>query len=212
MKRIRFIGLALVAVFALGAVAAASASAKLFEAETYPATVKATSTNTHKFKVESGTVECKKATFSGSLGAASETVKVKPVYTECSFVPLGLGGETATVNMNGCEYNLHTNGEADVECATGVTVTVTAATCEVKVGKQTGLKTVEYKNVNEASWKTPPHPPFTEVEVNAKVKGITYTESTLCKNPGTKSTGEYEGNTLAKGFNEEAKQQGARVF
>ena len=221
MKRIRFTGLVLAAVLAMSAVAAASASAApKFEAETYPVTVKAKSSNVQKFKVESGTSECTTATFEGKATAASEWLKVLPVYSGCSFI--GKVAESAVVKMNGCQYEFHATkevvgkpghfeGTVDVinngakSCATEP-ITVVAATCEVKVGPQTGLGPVEYVNIGAGAKR--------EVEVNANVQNITYTESTLCplrKEPQPKTTGIYEGKALAAGFNELAEQEGILV-
>lgn len=209
MKRIRIIGLALVAVFALSAVAAASASATKFEAETYPVKIKGTQTNTQLFKVESGSVECANATFTGELPkepGASETLKVKPVYSNCKFAAF----EGVKVEMNECTYLLHAGvkvtetefnkGVVDVECPTGKTITVTTLTCVVTVGPQAGLGELTY--VVKGTGKT------REVEVVANVTNIKYTESSLCLKPGEHANGVYKGNVLAKGTNGLGEQEG----
>jgi hypothetical protein len=206
MKRIKILGLALVAVFAISAVAAGSASAAKFEAETYPVTVKAEG-NGQEFAVESGTINCK-GKFEGVAKEASETLKVKPEYTECKFAALGV----TEVKMNGCEFKLHTNGVVDVECPTGHEIVVHTVTCDVTVGTQPGLKLVTYKNLNTASWNTPPHPPWSEVVVTANVEKIKYEESAGCIKPGKHENGLYKGQVIATGFNELAEQEGIRVF
>jgi len=199
MKRIRLLGLALVAVFAMSAVAASGASAfTTFEAETYPVKIKGTQTNTQEFAVNSGSIQCKKATFEGSASGASATLKVKPKYEECTFAALG----AATVEMNGCEYNLHAAGTVDVECETGKKIVVKAATCEVKVGSQSGLGGISY--LIKGSGKT------REVEVSSEVKTIAYEESSGlgCLTPGAHTNGVYKGKVLGKGTNGEGVQEG----
>jgi hypothetical protein len=207
MRRIRILGLAITAVFALSAVAASAASATLFEAETYPVTVKAEGTG-QEFTVESGTINCK-GTFEGALPLplkAEETLKVNPAYTECKFAALGI----TEVKMNGCQFKLHTNGVVDVECPTGKVIEVHTLTCDVKVGTQLGLKSVTYKNLNEAQFGKGASP-FAEVEVTSNVEKIKYEESTGCTKPGTHENGVYKGKVIAQGFNEALAQEGIRV-
>jgi hypothetical protein len=197
MTRIRIAGLALVAVFALSAVAASAASASKFEAASYPVEVKGEGAN-QEFKVESGTINCT-GKFKGTAGAASETLGITAAYEKCTFASLGV----TTVNMEGCTYLFHAGkriaenasrheGTVDVKCPTGKAITVTTATCVVKVGEQLGLKGVEYVNVAGG-----------KVEVNANVETIAYTEGNLCTKPGTRANGHYTGKVLTSGENTE---------
>ena len=197
MKRIRLIGLAVVAVFALSAVAAASASAfEFFEAETYPVTIKGKNKpgSLHKFKVDSGESTCESASFeSGAYSARTNEVKVKPTYTGCNFIPIGKTGETTTVTTTGCEYGLNITGTVKVECGSGHII-VKAATCEVTVGSQTIPGTaVTYKNVGTGTAR--------EVEVTSTAKGIKYQEHgcPLTKEVEPKD-GIYEGVVFSQGF------------
>lgn len=191
MSKFKVLLLAVFGVFALSAVAASAASANLeFTAETYPVTVLGTQTSSQTFKVESGTVVCKKAMFTGSASGASETLKVTPEYTECEFELLGVGIQKATVAFNGCEYKLHSGGTVDVECPSGKEITVKAVTCEVKVKSQTGLGGVAYTNITG--------PPMA-VEVTSATETISYEEATGCKAPGAHGNGVYEGTVKAEG-------------
>jgi hypothetical protein len=200
MNRIRIVGLALVAMLALGATVASSASASEFKAENYPVEVKGEGAN-QEFKVESGTINCT-GKFSGSASAASETLGITAAYEKCTFASLGL----TTVNMEGCTYLFHAGAEiegnparhkgtVDVKCPTGKEITVTTATCVVKVGAQSGLTGVEYVNTGTGSAR--------KVEVNANVETIAYTEGTLCTAPGKHTNGHYTGKVVTTGRNSE---------
>jgi hypothetical protein len=221
MKRIRFIGLSLVAVFAMSAVAAASASAfEKFEAQTYPVTIEATNEHgaeksINKFKVNSGESKCEHSNFkSGSYTGPQTEVEVTPSYTSCQFTPVGLPLETAEVKMEGCKYILSftippTNeGNVKIVCTGTNTIVVKAASCTVHVGPQTLAKQVTYANVGSGSTE--------EVEVKSgSAEQIAYTELAGC--PESKLTetnrtnGKYEGTNWSKGFNSLKAQEGVFV-
>ena len=101
-KRIRLIGLALLATSALAVTAASAASAHSFKAQTYPATVKAHAVNPQGFQISGSVSVCSKATFEGTATAESETLEVHPKYEGCE-VELA-GTFKAKVNTEGCNY------------------------------------------------------------------------------------------------------------
>jgi hypothetical protein len=82
MKRIRIIGLALVAVFALAAVVASAASASTFKAnptsKKFPAPIAGTG-GEQKFKAGFGTVTCKEAASTGSALSGAEQTTIEKV-------------------------------------------------------------------------------------------------------------------------------------
>jgi hypothetical protein len=211
---------ALAAIFAASGLVAATASAFKFEAEKYPATGIGTNTNTHVFKVEAGEVKCTEVTFRGSLSAASEALRAKAEYKGCTAF-----GFPATVSMEGCEYEFRVGEEVSADHYKGSDAIVNTTgesckekpskivtlSCTVTSGPQTGLKTVNYANLNSASWEKTPHPPFAEVESNSVILEATYTESSGCLKPGTHSNGTYSGATLVKIDNEHEEQIGGRI-
>jgi hypothetical protein len=209
MTRIRLIGPALVAAFALSAVVAASASAfTMFEAEKYPVKVKAEQKEENVFQVgteASGKVSCKKATFvSGTYTAATPSVKVVPTYSECTVFGV-VGGE---VKMNGCEYELFANearvgGDVKVVCPLGKKIEVVAAICTVTVGVQE-LGLVSYANLATV-------PPTVEVKDN--VTKIVYNSNLAGVCPANGQEATYKGTEGAKGVNptNEAEQIGIKV-
>jgi archaellum component FlaF (FlaF/FlaG flagellin family) len=144
IRNIKILGLALVAVLAMSAVAVGSASAGEFTGSSYPAEGEGGQTTPHKFTVQGQAVECSTASFSGSLAAASEQIKITPVYEGCK----AFGFLSATVDMNGCYYTFTADGEktgthtrhgsVHIICP-GATksITVTASTCTVHIPEQT---------------------------------------------------------------------------
>jgi hypothetical protein len=158
-RKLKTLGVAIVAVLALSAVVASAASAANFTASSYPTSATASSAKGNDdFKTEAGSVECKAHFHVGPLSAASETVTVQPTYSEC--VAFGFVG--ATVSMNGCDYVFHSNGEVDVACGSGK-ITIVAGTCEVQIGAQSGLSKVDLANSG------------TGVSAQATVTGVAYT-------------------------------------
>jgi hypothetical protein len=133
-----------------------------------------------RFETEGGAVECN-AHYQGTLTVpSSSTVTISPTYTSCK----AFGFEPAGVSMNGCDYVLHSNGEADLECGVGQKVVITTSTCEVQIGTQTALSKVELFNGSG------------DIKLRANVSGISYTvakDGFGCPFAGTgvKATGKY---------------------
>lgn len=172
IRNLKVLGLALTAVLAVGAVMAASASAKLghlTEANGAHVSVFGHGSDTGEgdaFHALGNEVTCTTDTFTVgkvngtkpagvhealTLPAASATVTAH--YSGCK-----LGAETATVTMNGCDYVFHfTTGKTDLVCPAGKVVEIhryssaanhTAGTsnCTTTVFPENGLGTVTYTN------------------------------------------------------------------
>jgi hypothetical protein len=192
MLRIRIMGLAIIAVFAFGAVAVSSASATKFKCTSYPCMVLAPVTG-GSFVVEGTEVKCTGGEFtSGTLSADSELLLVTPVYSSCK----AFGFVGATVNMNGCNYVFHTNGTVDIEPSGCGPIKITASTCETLVNSQTGLSTIAYDNAQEAGAMV--------VKVLAKVTGIHATTDKTgigCPKVGLVTNATYTETSTVKGLN-----------
>jgi hypothetical protein len=167
IRKIKALGLALVAVFAMSAVVASAASAANGTLTTFPAgsTVIASGVQVgeHVFTLTDQplqpTVKCKKAVFDGvgtnsEAAGKNETVVVTPTYNECTAFSL-----PATVEHDGCTYVLHTKETTgkggwhvttDLVCPEGKAMTIKTATCEVQVAEQKGLTTSEVTNSGAA--------------------------------------------------------------
>jgi hypothetical protein len=189
IRNLKALGLALVAVFAMSALVASAASAAEFHSEGENTTVSASQTTVQVFKTTAGEVTCAKASFSGTQ-ATKTAVKisgVSAVYSECHIIFFGSTFK-ATVNMNGCTYTLYASGAADLVCAAGKEVEVTAAECTVKVPGQTGLKTVNYSNKENK-----------HVDLSLNLGGIKYSHSGFACGTGSGTTGTLTGGATAEG-------------
>jgi hypothetical protein len=135
------LGLVVLALLALSMTVASSASADSFTASKYPTSVTATSAKGNDvLKTEGGNLECS-THWSGTLSALSSSITITPSYTECK----AFGFASATVAM-GCDFVLYPNGITDIECSASNKIIITASTCEVQIGTQTGLSKVELTN------------------------------------------------------------------
>jgi hypothetical protein len=178
MKRIRFMGLAIVAVFAFSVVGVASAAAHNFEASK-TGELKGKALNTHTFKTNAGTVECKKADATGTVAEplVKETQVAKVKYSECKA--FGVNAEVSEA-----EYEFNANESVSV---IGKTITVKAGLCTVTVepvAANAKLKTVTYANLAGG-----------KLEVKSNVEKITYKTNAGCVGgAGTFANGHYEGN------------------
>ncbi len=154
MRNLKALGLALIAVTAMGAVSVSSAGADEFTAESFPLllTGKNDPGTTPVIKVTAGAIECKKTTSQGTLTGITKTASVTAAFSECTAF-----GFAATVEMNGCTFLYHleggasTNATKDIVCPAGKEITVKAASggitkCIIHVPPQTNLTGITVKN------------------------------------------------------------------
>jgi hypothetical protein len=214
MRNLKALGLALVAVLALGAMAAASASAagEKFHAEVEPSVV--TSSNegegNHVFKAGEAEVVCTGATFAGTSAAKTTTTQtVHPTYSGCTF----LGG-AATVDTAGCNYVLSSevgaSGTAPVSisCTGTNKIKVTGPGCTLSFGSQLTEGGATYANLATT-------PKTTTVTSNTKA---TFAKSGLLCGAVTGTVGTYTGKVITKTYvdnggptNEDEYSEGAQV-
>ena len=213
-RNLKTLGLALVAILALGALVASSASARVFsEKEHTIITSSADEGAKQVFEVEAGSgikLECTTLTLdentvTGTEIAANEfeaaDITVKPTYSGCT----GPLGSTVHVTNEGCNYtftfteNNTTTGPAHVVCQTNkfIKITVTAPLfgdiCTVKVGSQSPTGTVHYTNIGTGTTR--------EITVNPTITGIHATRegSTACAEEAAPTTGTYSGKVIITG-------------
>jgi len=153
IRNLKSLGIAFVAVLAMSAVVASAAQAvPSYTGSAYPTT--GTGSNlkgSEKFTTAGGTVECN-SHFEGTLASpGGPTLTVTPSYSSCE----AFGFLSADVHENGCTYVFHASSRiaeghysstVDVSCPGSNKMVITAATCEVQVGSQTGLSSVTTKN------------------------------------------------------------------
>ncbi len=163
----------------------------------------------HAFSAGFGTVKCTTATFTGSSTAtASSTLTVGASYSGCK----GSFGETAHMDMNGCEYLFHAQTETaenefsatvDLLCPPeeGPTLTTTtgggAEKCVIHIEPdQEGLSTAHFTEVEG------------EMEVEMALEGIDFISTGGLFNcgiaNGTYTNGKYNGNSTVTASEGEA--------
>jgi hypothetical protein len=192
-------GLALLTAFAMSAVAASAASAAEFfhEAES-TARVIGHNEGANAFTAGLiGSIECEKATFTGTefVTSPQKKVTVTPEYEKCNY--LGVSGLKIAVNKCTFTFNQPTGtgpftGTVNVNCPTGKSIEFEANGCKIEVGEQGPLSSVTYTN-QAATEKL-----VKSVKVVASVSKIKYTASGLgCPVIGEKEDGSYSGTSLA---------------
>jgi len=209
MKRLKIFGVAAVASLVLAATLGAfSASASEFrnpEGGTTTWSGSPTGENHRLILGGSEQFSCTNTSFSGTMtGVSAAQVTVAPQLGGCSWQQ-GLSFSWA---LNGCKYRLRpglgepnsTLGWVDiVGCEKPMSVNYLG--CELKIGNQNGLGTVQYKNQSgEKEY----------VRVIAQLSGIEFTRSGGCSGPpGTFTSGTYTGEWNVKGLN--AKSQPVHI-
>ncbi len=202
IRNLKALGLALVAVLAMGAVVgSATASAASFHSEKETTILTGTSVGNHVFSSGSLAVTCTHATFKGtSKGTGSagnfttSTLTLHPTYEGCSD---NVFGGTDTVDTTGCNYvfNATTNGTghlpSNIECTAGYSIKVTAPGCTLSFGEQNTTGGV--KNTNESSGTT--RDSKTVATVTA-----TFTKSGELCFLVSGTSGLYSGTTTLKGY------------
>jgi hypothetical protein len=175
MKRVKFIGLALMVAFALSAVAVSSASAALVFNSTEVGKLTAKSLTTQTFVTKAGTVECTVVNLTGGTAALSSKVQEATIqYEKCKAF-----GISATVTP--ALYQFDANGTTTV--LKGITITSLTCVVHVPATGNSSLKTVKFDNSGQ------------NIILLPSVTGITYTALPGCANAGTASDGTYTGNT-----------------
>lgn len=189
MRNLKALGLALVAVFAMSALASSTASAT-FHSSLENTSLSGEQTETHEFTVNTGVVVCGVAKFSGfQEKTTAETVSIVPEYKECEFQELF----EVTVNVNGCDYVFHasseTEGTVDIAtCGANKYIQVGSVfTCRVRVPEQEGKGPISYATEGKGQ------------KVTAAVTNLTYEETGLfCSGEGGEN-GEYSGPSVVTG-------------
>jgi hypothetical protein len=227
-RKLKALGLAMFAVFALSAVAVASAqAAEEFHSEAAHTVLTGTqdedagAASTAKLSIGGVTVECRETHIEGDqTGTTSATATVRPRYNGTSGNPTGepctsFAGST-TVATNMCHYKLgaatDANGHAtaSVICpAAGEAITISSAGCIIKItggpnNKVGGvevnqnLKGVHYTNTGSGATR--------DITVKSTITGIHFTTNgafacVIAGLPATGTNASYTGDVTTKGFN-----------
>lgn len=198
-RNLKVLGLALVAVFAMSAVAATAASAH-FTTGSDSTRLTASGIGTEqKFEISATEyVNCEQVAIAGTVtvGTNEEAIEAEPAYSgNCKIVQ---GGTTVagTVDMNGCKYKFTTNNEVHIVCPVNKHIEVTATglhlQCLDVFGTTPTTPTVSY--TNEGSGTT------MDVKIKSEVSGITYEKTGSCGS-GEFNNAKYIGEVTVTGEN-----------
>jgi hypothetical protein len=206
IRKLKTIGLVLVAAFALSAVAAAAAQAEApeFHGEEGPVTYVGEQLESATFTGTGGAVKCTKGTWEGS-SSTTTTTEIEFEATSGGCTALGL---PVVWDFNGCTYpsrmvlgSSPPTTVTDIKCPAGKEVTITIGKiCVVHVPPQKGIKHVVWDNVGSGRTR--------DFKATMTEEGITYTETTGCPFPGTYKNGTYFATVTVKGRNSKGEQQG----
>jgi len=191
IRNLKALGVAVMAVLALGAVAAGSASAE-FHSEVAHTTFSGAQEGTHTFTTDPGTVHCKKATFSGtSEKATTNDVTVTFKYEECTLTSI-FGNIAVTVSPNECVYTFTTDGIVHVNCPAGKNIVVSGPGCTINVNAGQTLTGNTYTNIGTGTTR--------EVLVHTAAHSIAYSYSGFtCGSGSGTANGTYNGTTKITG-------------
>jgi hypothetical protein len=228
-RKIKALGLAAIAVFAMSAVVASAAQAtEFFHSHNEHTVLTANATSNQVFAVTSSVkatcteVSIGEATIGGTkhtegtLGTTwtQESIEVHPTYTsnsggKCALSPLG----EAEVVTTGCNYAFPaatTTGMAPVqiECKGGNTIEIKGPGCTVKVGSQStnGVSYTSNKPAGTNEW---------DINLTATAEPEFTSTGAACGLFGIPSSGKgsYTGNVTIRGYKDEGvgKAHGSQV-
>ena len=206
IRNIKALGLAFLAMAAIGALAASVAQAQ----EVWPVHItteedKAVITGhaeNEVLTVGAQTVQCKTATLEGTVKQATHAsqltateIHATPTYQECT----GFGGIAVTVQMNGCTYTIvSTTTKLTAEggvtgCTPEKQIVIKSQICTITIGNQTGdLSHITL--TNDAEKGTEKH----HLQDHVTVQGIQFTrDGFFCPNA---ESAEYKGTTTIKAY------------
>lgn len=220
IRKYKALGLAMMALFAFGAFAAQSATAKPLTVPTNLTKVFLTGTQeektTHVFSTPNGNVTCKHSAYRGSGTAASGVVNevtLTPEYKECT----AFGFATAHITTTGCTYTLTTAtavsagvvtwggaaGQIHVVCTAGNAIKVTptsfgVSVCTQSIEEQT--PTSGHIVGRNAVPSTPMH-----ITDEVTVEGVHYKGTGgVCGSGETNTNAKYEGKTTTLCYSDAA--------
>ena len=200
-RKLKVLGLALVAVFALTSVSASAASAAQFTSSVEGVTTLngEQSGEGDVFTVNAGVTTCSVATYLGNAENGSAIAEAHPSYSGCSVEPIG----SATIDTTGCDYIFDAAKTVDIDCGSGAIKVVAKVfgitKCTISVPSQENLAVVDYVN-NGGSPST--------ITVDVSMEGIEYWQVAgsgfgACNSEGSSESpltnGKYTGEALVEG-------------
>ena len=121
LRQLGVLGVALLALVAIGTTAASVAQAGTFTAGAYPATIASTSPPAFQFFITKlGFMTCQPS-YHGELTAASEELTLTPTFNPLPVVNTSCerGGAVTHVNTNGCDFRLRAGEQVEEDVVAG---------------------------------------------------------------------------------------------
>jgi hypothetical protein len=211
IRNLKVLGLVLVALLAMTAVAVSAASADDLTSEASPVTLTGKQSGAGDvFTTTAGTVKCKEVSYTAiSVGTPTTTVDVAPNYPlktaggEQNCAGFSLPAEIAT---NGCVYRLTigaaTTGGFDIVCPVGQEMTATAkggatTKCTIHIPPQSIAAGVTFSNTGAGTTR--------EVDIAANISGTLAYKHTAGTGLGActsgSGSGSYAGSAIVTGEN-----------
>jgi hypothetical protein len=133
--KLNALGLATLAVLALGALSASAARGDgRFRAEYYPAVVDGTATSMNLWHIGARTTGCHESSYLRSLGSATSTLEIQPAYAGCSTN----FGWIDKISTNGCTYKWAISQVTAPGTATGTQTIACPAGKEIEIHRYNG--------------------------------------------------------------------------
>jgi hypothetical protein len=217
---IKPLGLAVLAMLAIGATTASSAqgAAPEFTTEVGPWIVEGDQLIPHILTIQLGaTVKCEKAHFVGTnVSKESDTIMFSPQYSECMFM-----GQPATATTNGCWYEFGLVAKSSPPAAkmfsecpgkpgeNEIEFTSDVFECAVKFDQEVFLESTTFSNTGNGAGRS--------IDANFVVKKLIYevVGAGCVLEPKVYNNGEYTGSAEFKAYKDEesvkGKQQGLWV-
>lgn len=199
--RMKVLGLALMAIAAVGAFSASYAMGS--ELHFYNSTnVTGEQVELNSFTTDAGTVQCTQATFEGTLVESAEMNELTLTGTNTGCQGFG---QPAAIDMNGCKYTVTGAAQpaqtavVDITgCTTGKSIEITAGgVCRMSIPEQHGLNHITFEGVSGTK----------HVKAKATIQGISYiSHGPLCPNLASstplKQNGQYTGQITVKALDD----------
>jgi hypothetical protein len=203
-RNLKALGLALVAMLAMSAVAASSASA-WFTSESHNTILTAEDLEPQvlSFTHSSGgkiIIACESVSFTKTgIGTESEAITAFPIYAECVLFVPEVGTVPGFAIMNDCDYTFTTDTEMHIDCPEGKQIEVKGefvppfkSKC-VDIPEQTPTNP-EVHYINQGSGAT------AQILIEPTVEGLGYTRTGICGS-GTDNDGSFSGSLSVTGEN-----------
>jgi len=126
VSKIRHLGLALLAVLAIGALMASAASASEFHVESAPDTLFGEQEEENVLTSDFGALSCTEMNFAGEQSGSTTTSEFELEPSSSGCVQAGIATK---VDWNGCKYQFTSNQIMHIKCPVGKLIEVTTTGC-----------------------------------------------------------------------------------